>query len=165
MAWSVPKTWAAGEFVDAAEMNAHIRDNLNYLNDSRVKYAQRSSDFGGLGSSQTIVLSAPPFTPISASRLIQVTARWRSITSTVNDDIFSFRIMETGVGQINEVNVGNVTGTGKGGGTLSCVIPSPSAASHTYNLSVDRVFGSGTGNIGASSTYPIQIWVQDIGAA
>jgi hypothetical protein len=29
MAWTTPKTWAAGEVLTAANFNAHIRDNLN----------------------------------------------------------------------------------------------------------------------------------------
>lgn len=165
MVWSTPKTWAAAELVDEAEMNTHLRDNLNYLNDLRIKYAQRSTNFGGITSSQSTVLTAPAFTPISASRIIKITARWRSIVSTVANDIFSLRINEVSVGQINEVNVGDTSGSGKGGGTNICYVPSPSATSHTYALAADRVAGSGTGTIEAAATYPIQIIVEDIGAA
>lgn len=31
MAWTLPKTWVAGERVVATDMNAQIRDNINYL--------------------------------------------------------------------------------------------------------------------------------------
>ena len=31
MAWTAPKTWSVGEIVTAANMNLHLRDNLNYL--------------------------------------------------------------------------------------------------------------------------------------
>lgn len=31
MAWTNPRTWTAGEFVEAADMNAEIRDNLNAI--------------------------------------------------------------------------------------------------------------------------------------
>lgn len=31
MAWTAPKTWSVGELVTAANMNTHVRDNLNYL--------------------------------------------------------------------------------------------------------------------------------------
>ena len=31
MAWTAPKTWTTGEVVSAANMNAHLRDNLNAL--------------------------------------------------------------------------------------------------------------------------------------
>ncbi len=31
MAWTTPKTWTTGELVTAAQLNTHIRDNLNAL--------------------------------------------------------------------------------------------------------------------------------------
>lgn len=31
MTWTTPKTWSANEIVGAADMNTHIRDNLNEL--------------------------------------------------------------------------------------------------------------------------------------
>lgn len=31
MAWTTPRTWTNGEVVDAAMLNTHVRDNLNYL--------------------------------------------------------------------------------------------------------------------------------------
>lgn len=145
-------------------MNAHVRDNLNYLNDQRVDYVQRTTDFTGITSLQSTVMTAPSFTPISASRLLRITARWRSFTSTVPDDIFAVRINEVGVGQVNEVNI-KVGSNGFAGGTLVCIVASPSAAGHTYAMAADRQLGSGTGTIQGSSTYPIQLIIEDIGAA
>lgn len=165
MAWTSPKTWAAGEFVDAAEMNAHLRDNLNYINDLRIKYVQRTTDFTGITNLQSTVLTAPAFTPISSTRLLRITARWRSISSSVVDDIYALRINESGVGQVNEVNIGNTSGSGKGGGVCTTLVISPSVAAHTYTLAADRIAGTGTGNIQGSGTYPIQLWVEDVGAS
>jgi len=31
VAWTAPRTWVVGEVVTAAQMNAHVRDNLVYL--------------------------------------------------------------------------------------------------------------------------------------
>ena len=31
MPWTTPKTWATGELVTAADLNTHLRDNLNFL--------------------------------------------------------------------------------------------------------------------------------------
>lgn len=31
MAWTTPKTWAVGELLTAADMNAYVRDNTEYL--------------------------------------------------------------------------------------------------------------------------------------
>lgn len=33
MSWTTPKTWSANEIVGAADMNTHIRDNMNALKD------------------------------------------------------------------------------------------------------------------------------------
>lgn len=32
MGWTVPKSWASGEVLTAANMNTHVRDNLSFLN-------------------------------------------------------------------------------------------------------------------------------------
>lgn len=37
MAWTTPKTWASGEIVSAANLNTHLRDNLNYLKVATTK--------------------------------------------------------------------------------------------------------------------------------
>lgn len=36
MSWTTPRTWVAGEIVTAAEMNTHVRDDLNWLHDNPV---------------------------------------------------------------------------------------------------------------------------------
>ena len=147
-------------------MNAHLRDNLINLSDGRVVYAQKTTDTGAIGATQTIILSAPAFTPINASRLIQVTARWQGLDCSVVDDIFAFRIMDFGIGQKNEIAVRNQSATfPHAGGDVMTIIASPSAVAHTYNLSGDRIQGSGNMVVLASSINPIQIWVQDIGSA
>jgi hypothetical protein len=36
MVWTTPRTWSTGEIVTAAQLNTHLRDDLNYLYDNRV---------------------------------------------------------------------------------------------------------------------------------
>lgn len=43
MAWTTPKTWATDEVLTAADMNAQLRDNMNYLSALRV-YDQTNID-------------------------------------------------------------------------------------------------------------------------
>lgn len=38
MAWTAPKTWVAGETVTAAQLNAHLRDNLKAITDPWTDY-------------------------------------------------------------------------------------------------------------------------------
>lgn len=42
MAWTAPRTWVSSEVVTAAQMNAHIRDNLNAINGFVRKTADES---------------------------------------------------------------------------------------------------------------------------
>lgn len=48
MAWTNPKTWTVGELVTAANMNTHLRDNLNAL-DRGVLMARIIGVAGGFG--------------------------------------------------------------------------------------------------------------------
>lgn len=51
MAWSLPRTWTDGELVNAAMMNQHVRDNLNYLLAPNVVYVR--SAVGALSTTGT----------------------------------------------------------------------------------------------------------------
>ena len=46
MAWTIPRTWVAGELVTAAIMNAHVRDNFNVLREREVWFSAASGDIG-----------------------------------------------------------------------------------------------------------------------
>jgi len=43
MAWTTPKTWSVGEVLTAANMNLHLRDNLNFL---KPEVARKTADQG-----------------------------------------------------------------------------------------------------------------------
>ncbi len=61
MAWTTPRTWVVGELVTASLMNAHVRDNLNYL------LAGRANDVAhDTGSSTTTSTS---YTDVDATNL------------------------------------------------------------------------------------------------
>lgn len=51
MAWTVPRTWSAGEIVGGADMNTHIRDNLNAVKDPPFYHSAVTSawTWGGAG--------------------------------------------------------------------------------------------------------------------
>ena len=145
-------------------MDTHIKDNLNYLNDLRVKYAQRTTDTSAF-SAETDVVTAPAFTPISSSRLIKITAFFRGWQASVATDIFAVRLKE-GATQLQEKLIRSQSaGTGSDGNFIQVYVASPSAAAHTYKLTGVRLSGTGTMTLQADATYPCQIIVQDIGAA
>ena len=141
---------------------------MNYLNDSRAVYAQKTTSTSGIVGSGFVVITAPAITPISSSRIILVKAHWRGIFSTVGGDSFLMAIGETGGGvdRYNETVFHTpASGTSYGPGTVSHLVISPSVESHAYNLVGQRTGGSGSGTVQASTTFPTQIIVQDIGAA
>lgn len=56
MAWTPPKTWITDEFVDAAELNAHLRDNLLAISSQpacRVFHNTTQAALNGLYTSLT----------------------------------------------------------------------------------------------------------------
>jgi hypothetical protein len=166
MAWTAPRDWTAGENVTEAMMDTHVRDNLNYLNDLRVKYAQSTSDSSSTSSTTILdVLSAPSFTPISSSRLLKITGHWRGLNVATDPGIYGVHIREGSTTLNSENKKVESTGTGQQGGTIVCYVASPSAAAHTYKLSLQRLSGTGTAVMEGAATYPIQIIVEDIGAA
>lgn len=48
--WTMPRTWATGEIVTAVMLNAHLRDNLDYL---KARPTSVVSDFDGTVASTT----------------------------------------------------------------------------------------------------------------
>lgn len=83
--WTPPKTWNTGEVVTAASLNAHLRDNLDYLraavdaplaHDSRlltVGYATSSAAFVSIAPELTITLTTG-----GAPVLIAFASTWRN---------------------------------------------------------------------------------------
>ena len=55
MPWTAPKTWSVAEVVTAANMNTHLRDNLNYINvQHKVRTADQSSTTTTLANDDTL---------------------------------------------------------------------------------------------------------------
>ncbi len=64
MAWSPPRTWNPGETVTAALMNAHVRDNLNYLKsalDSAISRGGALVNSNGITAAVNIIVWRAPF--------------------------------------------------------------------------------------------------------
>ena len=59
MAWTDPRTWTDGELVNAAIMNPHVRDNLNYLNTQhKLKTADQTVTSTTLTNDTDLVFAA-----------------------------------------------------------------------------------------------------------
>jgi hypothetical protein len=58
--WTSPRTWVANEVVTAAEMNAHVRDNLNAINGFVRKTADESVTSSSVQQNDDHLLYAIP---------------------------------------------------------------------------------------------------------
>lgn len=72
MAWTNPKTWSVGELVTAANLNTHVRDNLNVIGEHL--YARSTSNVD-TANDATVNDDTQLFVPLSAS----VTYIWDAI--------------------------------------------------------------------------------------
>ena len=88
MAWTTPRTWVAGEVVTASQLNAHVRDNLNFLLNGRIlSYIVRagSSDYTTTSTSFTPVDTTNlriTATPNSGRVVLVATGHWKHSSST-----------------------------------------------------------------------------------
>lgn len=84
--WTLPRTWATGEIVTAAQLNTHLRDNLEYLKQrdetphnhftcsSSTPYTTTSTAFADVdaaGLSGTLITTGGPL-------LIGIAGSWKS---------------------------------------------------------------------------------------
>jgi len=168
MVWTTPATPTLGQFVTSTYWDPQVKENLNYLKtqDDVVKYAQSAGNSSSTSSTTILdVLSAPAFTPVSASRVLKITVHWRSLNVATDPGIYLVMIREGSTKLNEQSHKVETVGTGQQGGTLTHYVASPTAAAHTYKLSIQRASGTGTAVVEADATYPMQILVEDVGAA
>lgn len=111
------------------------------------------------------IISASAVTIAATNRLIKVTIQWRSLVGATDPGIYLVMIREGSTLLNAQAKKIETTGTGQQGGTMIHWIASPSAAAHTYKMSLQRASGTGTATVEADPTYPIQILVEDCGTA
>lgn len=116
------------------------------------------------GSAVLDVLSAPAVTPES-NRVIKITVQWRSLVTTVLGDVCEVYIREGSTLHNSQNHRIDTASVGQAGCTMVHYIDSPSAASHTYKISIARVAGTGACTMNGASFFPIQIIVEDIGSS
>jgi len=90
--WTPPKTWNTGEVVTAANLNAHLRDNLDYLKsrtDAPLTHAARLIAVSHATSSSTFTAIAPELTVAlttsGAPLLISFSSTWRNTLAAVEN--------------------------------------------------------------------------------
>jgi len=155
---STSRDYVAGQVLTAAQADDWAQGVLGR--------AQSTSNVGPTSGTTILdILSAPAVTIAATNRLIKITIQWRGINVATDPGIYSVMIRE-GSTKLNEQNKKvETTGTGQQGGTMTHYIASPSAASHTYKMSIQRASGTGTATVEADATFPIQVLVEDASTA
>lgn len=90
--WTQPRTWATGEIVTAAQLNSHLRDNLEYLHlreETALNHFACSSASGYTTTSTSFTdvdaaALAGTITTTGSPLLIGVTGAWKSSGTSID---------------------------------------------------------------------------------
>lgn len=123
-------------------------------------YAQVTANQTGI-SSTTDLTSLTATVTVNSGERIKITAHIRA-AGTNNDNIAELHIQEGGtVLALDRVYLGS---TASGLKTLHAeVVLTPTAASHTYKLTLEMSTGAGSVSLAAGATFPAFILVEGIG--
>ena len=146
--------FVAGEIVTANKMNQIPKGVLGY--------AFRTSNITGLSGGPVDLPDLSVQVTVPAGRLIRVVGYVRAWSGPTEGEDANLLIREDG----NIVSTRRVIAARAGaaeGGTVQALVR-PSAGAHTYNLSFEQVTGASNWTTLASSSAPIFILVEDIGA-
>lgn len=143
MAWSAPRTWVTGEIVNAAEMNTDIRDNASFLRETRMTpEVILSANVGPTSGTTELTLATLAAFTADGATVVALSFNWYNVTCTVTTDIFQVRLREGAT--LLQPWLLPPNGTANLGSGFCQWIGTPSAGSHTYNVSLLRVGGTGT---------------------
>lgn len=125
--WTSPRSWTAGELITASIMNAHVRDNLDWLKTPL--------------ESGKIVFATADFTTTSAT-YVDVTGCTTTLTTRGGGvDVFlrvnwsgSTGTLQLVVDGVSEAILGAIASATAVGATLYHHIPALSAGSHTIKV-------------------------------
>jgi len=125
-----------------------------------------TSDVGPTSSTTELdVITAPAVTIASTGRRLRITGAISACvqSTTPEDSTFEFKIKESST-QLDAIRIRPQGVTDDADGfTLVAFVDNPSAASHTYKMTVQRISGTQNCTIKATSTRPIKIVVEDVG--
>lgn len=151
---------AAGDTWTAARVN-HLPQGVLTLASST------SSSSATTAGTELDVLTASAVVLLAADRRLRLRWHCRSILSSAggSTDVFTVRIKE-GATVLNEsLFLGVVTsGVATGGCDFEAFVSSPTAASHTYKVTIQRALGAGTATVSATATAPMTLAVEDVGS-
>lgn len=127
----------------------------------QIGYAQVTASQSGITAETALTSLTLTLTP-GTGRRIKITGVGR-FQSTIADDTFELRLKKDG-SQV-QASQGLCRPANSDIPLSVTFIESPTAVSHTYNLFLARVTGTGSGTLTAAGVAPAFILIEDIGAA
>lgn len=132
MAWTTPRTWVAGEVPTAAIMNAHVRDNLQYLLQRPYNAQADAAGLSDLTSSSTSYVNVSAdyskTVAIKSGRALVYFSGRLSLTNSGGGNIGGLRL----VVDATNYSVGVITGDQVI--TFAWVIGALSDGNHTFTM-------------------------------
>jgi len=163
MPYTTPKTWASGDVLTAADLNTYVRDNVAFLAAGTLGYAQVVANQVTITTNVDLTGLAVTVT-VGTARRIKISAEIGVGVSNI-DTTARIQIQEGAtVLQRRDAKPDVSDGTTNLYELGASVVLTPAAGVHTYKLTLERVAGTGNVQLGAGTTFPAFIIVEDIGA-
>jgi len=125
-----------------------------------LAYAAKSSNQAGIGATEVDITELTVTISVPAGRRIKLTSG-ALLDATVVNDFYAPRIKEGT--QVLQVAVININPIGQGLPWEQSVVLSPSAGTHTYKVTMQRIGGTGTGSFLANpANNPAYLLAEDI---
>jgi hypothetical protein len=138
---------------------------------------KNTSGSAGFTTTETTIIGTPAgggTVELPGQHLIKVSADWRSLASTVAGDIVELYITDENDNHLKSQNHRlGAANVGHCGGHIDVTLSVVSSAGgdptwitpgfHSFKLRAARVAGTGTITVGAATTYPAELRVEDLG--
>lgn len=166
MVWTNPLTWVASQIVTAAQLNLHLRDNLNFLKNGVASSVIGTANVGPTVGTTELVLASNAVT-LDGSTLVEVSYSWYNINKTTAADTFDVYLYDgptagSGTPIAHWIFSGSaVSSTVLGSGHIRRTL-TPTAGAHTYTARLVRTGGAGTATLSASATNVHELTVQQV---
>jgi hypothetical protein len=162
MAWNAPITWVPLQVVGASDMNAQLRDNLNYLFSARPKF--RVTRTAGNYSTSVTSWGDIDSTNLTITLTISSGAAWILMTSAVNTGsgqsiYFDYTIDGTRQGQTNGLT--GAIASQQITLSLPYIATGLSAGGHMFRPQWKA--GAGTSTLSADTNIPLIFQVIEVG--
>jgi hypothetical protein len=148
---------SAGDTWTAARVNDLPQGIIGYATPITASVGPTS------GTTELDVITAPAVVLAASDRRLRLRFDCRGLSCTNVGDTFVLRIKEGSTTLKDASYLPSNTGVASIGSDFEAIVSSPTAASHTYKVTIVRAGGTGTASVSATATAAITFYVEDCG--